>query len=375
VLKRVASIQFLISGAAMAIFTYVALYAREVGLSDLQITLMATMVAGAEFTCVYLFGRLADMKGKRKMLLIGLSTLFIFSGALSLAFNGTSLIVLRVLTGVGFGMFPAALAGYAFEAKVRMGRYSSFGSLGWGISTLIAGQIAYFYIKGAFILAAVFVLAAFIIALGLPRIPEVRVSVPLLPVRMILKNRKVLLPMLLRHSTASAIWVLWPLFLREELGLDLFQIGIVQAVNALTQFASMYILGDRVRPGTSLVLGLFLTAMAVLSFLLIRTFPLFLVTQVVLGMSWASLYVGALRSMMDRNPERSTASGLLSSTISFSALIGPLLSLIIVWLMPSSSFEAPMVLTVIASLGAVLLYLSLDGRRSKGGPADPLSVQ
>jgi len=48
-------------------------------------------------------------------------------------------------------------------------------------------------------------------------------------------------------------------------------------------------------------------------------------TQVALGMSWAFLYVGSLKFVLERGVERATSSGLLGSALSISATAGPLL--------------------------------------------------
>jgi sugar phosphate permease len=190
---------------------------------------------------------------------------------------------------------------------------------------------------------------------------------------MIFKNRLVLFPMIIRHSSASAIWVLWPLFLYERIGLSLYEIGIVQAVNALTQFAAFYIMGDKVPPRPAFIVGLVLSGIAALSFIVIQTFPLFLVTQVLLGMSWAMLYIGALRLMLGTNEERGTATGLLNSSIGLSALIGPVIAIAIVAAFPGSSYEGPMYLTAAASLivGISYGFVVLSDHLRKGGPVGP----
>ena len=55
--------------------------------------------------------------------------------------------------------------------------------------------------------------------------------------------------------------------------------------------------------------------------------------------------------------ERATAAGLLNSSISLSSLMGPLLALLIVQVLPDSSFEGPMYLAFVASLAAFVFFL------------------
>ncbi|MGA1792590.1 MAG: MFS transporter [Thermoplasmatota archaeon] len=357
--KRIAAIQVLSSGAFLASFTYIAIYAKEAGLTNFHITVMASLYATATFFSAYIFGRLADTYGKRKVLIVGLFSLIFLTASQALASDVFSFLSYRFFAGIGFGMFPAALAAYAFETKAKMGRFSAFGALGWGLSLLFSGVIAdLFGVWSVFVFASAMVLIGLVIATRLGRIPEVRIRSPLLPIRMFLKNYRVLVPFIVRHSTAASIWVLWPVFLHEKLGLNFWEIGIVQATNALTQFLSMFIIGDHLKPRTLIAIGLITSALAFISFTLIQEFPLFLITQVLLGFSWANLYVGSLRLMLERNKERASAAGLLASSISLSSLIGPLISLLIVQLIPVSSFEGPMYLAFGASLLAFFFFLS-----------------
>ena len=355
--KRIALIQVLSSGAFLASFTYIAILGDELGLTRTQIALAASLYSVAQFVSSYVFGRIADRFGRRKLLLLGLLVLSFLVFLQGLSSDLFSVIGFRTLAGVGFGMFPAALAAYAFQGNTKMGKFASFGALGWGLSLIAAGPVADTVgVRAVFYMASALVFLSFLTALTLPALKEVRITTPLLPIRMILKNREILLPYIIRHSTASSIWVLWPIFLTSELGLSFFQVGLVQATNAFTQFSAMFVMGDRLSPRKAVGLGFLLTSIAALSFILIRSFPLFLITQIVLGLSWANLYVGSLRSMMAKNRERATAVGLLNSSISLSSLMGPLLALGLIAVLPDISFEGPMYLAAAASMVSFFYY-------------------
>ena len=363
-LKRIALIQVLAGGAFLTSFTYISIMGDEVGLSRTEIALMASLYAVAQFFASYLFGRLADKHGKRKILLIGLFSLTFLVGLQAFGSGTASLTMFRFLAGIGFGMYPAALAAYAFAANVGMGKFSSFNSLGWGSALLIAGPAAdMFGVTTVFFMASGFVLVSLFVALTLDPIPEVKVISPLIPFKLIVKNREIIFPFILRHATANSIWVLWPLFLREEIGLNLFQIGLVQATNAFTQFIAMYLLGDRIGPRKAVGIGLILSSIAAFSFIIVGSFPLFLITQIVLGLSWANLYVGSLRSMLMKNRERASSVGLLNSSMSMSGLLGPLLALTIVELLPDIPYEAPMLLAGISGFLAFVYYVNRGIRR------------
>ncbi|MCK5772784.1 MAG: MFS transporter [Thermoplasmata archaeon] len=365
--KKIAALQLLSGGAFLASFTFIPIFARELGMTNFEVSLIAISYAISSFLSSYMFGRAADRYGRRLMLRIGLISATIFTFSQGMAWTDGSLILFRMLAGIGFGMFPAALAAYAFEGNIKLGRFSAFGALGWAAALPVSGYIANtFSLPYVFFFGSGLLFCAFLITTFLPRVPEVKRKVPLLPFKLIARNGSVLFPYMVRHSTAASIWVLWPIFLKEELGLDMFQLGIVQATNASTQFAAMFLIGDRLKPRTSFITGLFLTGAAALSFTLIDTFPLFLITQLILGLSWALLYVGALRWMMDLNPEKATSAGLLNSVISFSSILGPIFSLLIIAALPDLSYEGPMYFAAAGSFGA-FLYCAIKARFRPSG--------
>ena len=261
-------------------------------------------------------------------------------------------------------MYPAALAAFAYEAKAKMGKFSSFNALGWGIALLFSGPIAdNLGIRFVFYLASAMVISAFLIALTLEPVREEIISSPLFPTKMFGKNREILIPFIARHSTMSAIWVLWPIFLREVIHLNYFEIGIVLATNAFIQFPAMYFFGDMMSPRKSVGTGLILSSIAALSFIVIDSFPLFLVTQIFLGFSWAFLFVGSLRTMMIKNRERATAAGLLNSSMSLSALVGPILALIMIGILPKMPYTSPMILAGLISFLSFAYFVLFGMKR------------
>ena len=70
------------------------------------------------------------------------------------------------------------------------------------------------------------------------------------------------------------------------------------------------------------------------SFPLARNVLEVLPSQVLLGFSWACLYVGSLKYVTDNNDDRSTASGLLTSIMSLSGAIGPIFAAVIYSIIP-----------------------------------------
>lgn len=298
---------------------------QEFGASTTLIGLIAGSFAAAGFVSSYWFGRASDIHGRRAILLVGL----FLSGAATLIQAATMIwggliafSAVRIVTGFCSGMFPAALLAYAHDAKSKMGRFSSFAAAGWGSGNLMVGMFGVFY-EGAFIYCSAIVFASFAIALTLPFPREVRMDVPLFPVELIKKNAPVYLAMLVRHTGANMIWVTYPLFL-SSIGADMAWIGGIYAVNAFGQFFIMNMI-DKYDPALLVVVGLGTSSVTFYAFTLVGSYYEIIPAQLLLAASWGCLYVGSIRYVMDRNREKATATGILSSVMSISGITGPVL--------------------------------------------------
>jgi predicted MFS family arabinose efflux permease len=229
--------------------------------------------------------------------------------------------LVRLLIGFCSGIFPAALLAYAYKARSgQMGKFSAFGALGWGIGNLVVGMFGVFY-EGAYLFSASILFVSFAVALTLPFAKEVKMNVPFFPANLIRKNASVYSAMLIRHTGASMIWVTYPLFL-AQIGADNEWIGVIYGVNSFGQFFFMMLL-DRYDPSLLVAVGLLSSALTFYTFTLVGSFWQILPSQLLLAFAWSCLYVGSLRYVMDRNEEKATVTGLLSSTTSISGILGP----------------------------------------------------
>jgi MFS family permease len=348
----------------MAVFSsliFIPVYAEELGASRFEIGLIAMAFSAALLMSSYTFGREADIRGRRRILQLGL----VLSGAAALTQIVTTewyfLMLSRVLVGFCGGIFPSALLAYAFESGRRLGKFASFGSLGWGIGSLLAGIIGVYAASSSdpylafwfiFVFSSIVFFVAFALALTLPSIREVKMSIPFFPVHIIKKNASVYLSVLLRHSGANMIWVIFPLFLLD-LGMDKSLVGVLYLVNAGTQFSVMQVI-DRFNSVKLFLGGLVVSAIAFMTFTLAHNFAEMLPTQILLGVSFALLYVGSLRFLMERNIERATSTGMLQSVMSISAIIGPFFGGIIA---EYYGFHATMYAATIMTLIAIATFL------------------
>ncbi|UCE15334.1 MAG: MFS transporter [Candidatus Bathyarchaeota archaeon] len=316
--------------AVSASFLFIPNLAEELGASQAQIGIIGATYGFAVFASSYLFGRASDVYDRRFFIHLGLgiSTITFFLQALTdpsfvapLWTQPWLLAFARGLAGFSVGMFPAALTAYVYESKKPLGRFTSFGSLGWAIGTFSAGLIAMYW--GAFALSSACLLMAFLVSFTMSRGTGSHFRVPFFPWKLMKRNWYIYLSYLLRHIGANGIWIIYPLYI-VSLGGDKFWVGLIYTVNTASQFFVMQYV-DRFRGKSLVSVGLALSSITFLAFTLAQNFYQLIPIQVLLGCSWSCLYVGSLLHLMKRNVEKATCTGMLRSVISLAAVFGTLL--------------------------------------------------
>jgi predicted MFS family arabinose efflux permease len=165
------------------------------------------------------------------------------------------------------------------------------------------------------------------------------------------------------------IWAFWPLFL-QQLGADYFWIGVTSAINTGTQFLVMYFLTDRGWSTGLLRLGLLLSSVTFISFALAPNFWWILPTQILLGISWALLYVGGLRAATEGHPNPGAASAIFTGVLNISMVIGPALGALLV---PIGGYYLLIYVGAALSFGA-FLYRQISLVRSRVSAQAPSGV-
>jgi len=164
---------------------------------------------------------------------------------------------------------------------------------------------------------------AWLAALRLPVTAEASLVVPRIPLAVIRRNLAVYATMLIRHTGANMIWVIFSLYLQVDRGFAYWEIGLVTAVNPVVQAIISRQL-DTYRATVLIPVGVALSAVVFVVFTFTADVIQMIVAQALLGFAWATLYVGCLKSVTERNEERATAAGLLGSTTTLAAILGPL---------------------------------------------------
>ncbi len=365
---KAAMINMMSNAAWFSSLFLIPLFAKDLGASEVQIGLIVAGYGTASLISSYIFGRLADVHGRRLFLRFGLifST---FAALLQiLSHDPMTLLMTRALMGFSAGIFPAALMAYAYESKWKMGKFMAYGSLGWGLGTIVAGVLATIAVMSnpyiaPFLLSAILLFLSFLVSMKMPKVQEHKVKVPLFPIKVIKKNLPIYLAILVRHMGACTIWVIFPIYVME-IGGSFFWIGVIYGINSLTQFLVMRKL--RAKSKTLIIWGLILSMITFASFTLCQNIWQLLPTQVLLGTAWAFLYVGSIKFIMSRNKERATATGLLNSVLNISSIGGALIGGVVAGMF---GYYATMYLATLASLVALIIFLVFmrneKGKRSK----------
>ncbi|MEM2920531.1 MAG: MFS transporter [Candidatus Nitrosocaldus sp.] len=287
------------------------------------------------------FGRLADKDGAmvrfvRLGFLASSSAFF----AHVLAYDGLTLLVIRLAAGVATGMYAGAMLALSHE-KGNNGKLAgivSFGSLGWLVGTMASSMIQQLTSSYTlvFMLAGSIFFAGFIVSLDLKVRSDTSKSkdsriVDASLLRVARKNLRVYTSFMLRHVGAAATWSIFPIFLNQELRLNSIELGSIYALNALTQFLFMNTVMRRVRSDANMhrliQIGVLLSSLVFLAYYTSSIYMHIVPAQILLGISWSMLYLGSLYILLNRSSdgERASSTALLESSMSISIIIGSLI--------------------------------------------------
>ncbi len=364
--KDLQAIYFTSNAGVVIIFSYLVLFLKERGISETEIGYLAVSFSFAMLLSNTLFGRLSDSKGRRPFLLSGLlaaslsSLLYIFPTTLGGFF------LARMLNGISLGIFPASIVGVASDRSLKLGKLTAYGSIGWATGGLIGGFLAEVMgLDWLFVASAVLYMIAFLIVMTsgtgesfVPAETVVHENPREMYMKALRKNWVIYLLFVMRHGTANSIWIFWALFLSEDLQLTTSQIGIVQATNMITQFVFMRTVTDKMNPRLMVILGGFTSALAFWTFTIAGDFTQIVLSQVILGFSWAMFYVGGLRTVEMRSRDEgivATGTGLFNASLSVSQLVGPFLAIYLYSV--SSTYILSMNVAALVTAVATILFV------------------
>ncbi len=318
---RIEAIQVFASMSIASALLFVPIFAKEIGSEDWQIGIIVASYGLASFLSSFIFGRFADIHGKKIVISLGLLLSSISSFLLAFASDPLIFLILRFLNGFSTGMFFSAVIVYAYEMRGRLGGFISLSSLSWIFGQAAAGILA--VQKNVFIFGGLCFLLAFFFSLLIPD-DKNRIPVERLPLRIIRKNLSVYFPFMLRHIGAHMAWAILPVYLYTTVNIPKIGISIIYITNHITQFFVFRKI-ENLNSVLSMRLGILLTSIGMLLFSKTENIYEGIVSNVVLGSGWAFLYLGTLNYLTKRNIEKTTAVGILHSIQGFCLALGPIL--------------------------------------------------
>lgn len=348
---RAQLVNFLSQVSIASSLLFIPVFAKEIGASDVEVGLIASAYSFSTFIASMIFGRLADFYDRKFILLSGLLLSALFFSAQCFVTTPLQLLLVRALIGFSIGIFPAALVTYAYERSRNVGSFSAFGSLGWAFGQLMAGIIVIYH--GIFAFGALLFFLAFLIVIR-EQIPLQKLKRARGSLKIIQQNFSIYFAFFVRHVGASAVWLVFPIYL-SELGISKFWIGVIYFMNSFLQFVIMQRI-ERFNPNLLLSTGTIFSGFAFLLYALATHVYEFLAIQLLIAIGWSAMYVGSLRLVLEGNVEKNSSAGFLNSTIYLSTIIGSLLGGII-----AENFGYKSCLY----FGAILSFLALASRIKK----------
>ncbi|MHB1127385.1 MAG: MFS transporter [Bacillota bacterium] len=316
---------FFVNIAVQGSMIFIPLLSARMGASNFQIGLIGAAYGAAYLLFSLYSGRRSDRRGRLGFVRVGLLLCTFAFAAQLLAHQLITLALVRAGVGMALGVTMAALVAYAFESGSDMGKFSSYGSLGWIFGALSAAWLT--DVTWLFAVSSLCCGAAFILSLRLPAQAEKQKAgeqvKPSSYITIIRRGFPVYLAVFLRHLGAAAVWIILPLYF-ISLGMDKTWVGILWGVNFAVQFVVMRYL-ERFNPHRVFALGQIVSIAVFVAFALVRNPWLFILVEAALGVAWSCLYVGGLLLVLRAGEDRGTASGIFQSTLSLCGAVGPFL--------------------------------------------------
>jgi MFS family permease len=351
-------VNFLLNFAVQGSLIFIPLLGAQLGARDWQIGLVGA-VYGAAFLFSSLFcGWKSDSLGRLLFVRLGLAASGLAFAAQVLAHSLPVLILVRSAVGLSLGIATATLIAYAFESGADMGKYSSYGSLGWIFGALGAALLKEFHLL--FITSSICCLVALVLSLAFKE-SAVKKSKINPKIRLVVRrNFRLYLAVFLRHLGATAVWIILPLYF-SLLGIDRFWIGLLWGTNFAVQFVVMRFL-ERFDENKVFAFGQLLSIGVFTAYAFITARPALFAVQALLGVAWSCLYVGALIIVLRSGEERGTAGGIFQSTLNLCGAVGPFLGGLIAELWGYRG-----VMLFAAGLGVAGLLVAVPAAREAAG--------
>jgi MFS family permease len=143
------------------------------------------------------------------------------------------------------------------------------------------------------------------------------------------ENLGIYVTLLVRHSGANLAWTFWPLYLLV-LGANYFYVGVISASNSLAQFLASFYLADRFGGRKEFDIGLMLSGLTLVGLGLATNLAQAWLLYVLIGGIWGFVYVGGLRTVLDRSNQKGATVAAYNSVVNLSTLLGPMMATVLI---------------------------------------------
>lgn len=324
-------------------------------------------------------GRMVDLYQPKWIAIGGLLLAAFAIGLQAYVTSVAGIALTRLIGGLGHGATMPALVAWLRRDDEPVSGLAASGQLGWAVGALSAGAVIdVFSLNQMFICAASLNVLAILLLMLQPQ-PQLAAlgSMARSPWKVFKSLRWYYIPFFSRQAGAHTLWAVWGVLLAGlAAGYDIWalntMIGLVQAVNGLVQFAVGMTIAKTWDPQRSISWGYWVSVVTFIGFLTTRPIgewldvsPLYIMLfwQAPLGLGFGLLYIGTLRAVAETGDEPGTATGLIGTTLSGSAIFGPAIGLGFYSLSASNNWDwllvdhrTSMVLAVIGSLIGALLF-------------------
>ena len=376
-MRRIA--RFLDAAAWFSGWIWASLWMAELGYSTSFIFGMAIFHSLCLAIASVASGRMVDLYQPKWIAIGGLLLAAFAIGLQAYVTSVAGIALTRLIGGLGHGATMPALVAWLRRDDEPVSGLAASGQLGWAVGALSAGAVIdVFSLNQMFICAASLNVLAMLLLMLQPQ-PQLVAPGPLArsPWKVFKSLKWYYIPFFSRQAGAHTLWAVWGVLLAGlAAGYDFWalntMIGLVQAVNGLVQFAVGMTIAKTWDPQRSISWGYWVSVVTFIGFLTTRPIgewldvsPLYIMLfwQAPLGLGFGLLYIGTLRAVAETGDEPGTATGLIGTTLSGSAIFGPAIGLGLYSLSASNNWDwllvdhrTSMVLAVIGSLIGALLF-------------------
>jgi len=323
------------------------LYVESLGANYVMIGVLGAISALTTIVFSYVWGRLSDRQGKRKLFLVGGLALLAFSaGLMAVAPNYVCLFplnVLRAAAQAAYAVVSLALMGDILEQSAsargrRMGIYRGLGSLGFGVLAFFSGSIAdRFSLRATFGFSAVFLVVGFILALFVEESSahparEATSAAPVVPQTPAATPTALPLPplfvsMFLWSLVTGAVYAVWANYMVGELAFTQAQMSRLWGLASFSEFPLMILAGalsDRIGRPAMLSLGFFAWTLVFLGYVVTPVMPWIVIVQLIRAFAYSAFTAASMTYAAEvrAKAQRGRISGLYSSAGSIGAILG-----------------------------------------------------